>query len=200
MLSQRKGIKSYIKRWVTQPVQGEMNKRMVNCCYVDANKAVGDDTSENDTGSTCNLVLHGVTTTVGDEGGKKGVDEKEDKKGPKMDLRCSLAVRGGKCDLPFFGRVIEEGPAQHMAKQTILFLGSGNDSSPLPLYTDGSSFVNSLKSDCCIAFLVPILPIINDNDKPRDTIAEGEVASATAIAPATEDATAPVKSNKKPKK
>ena len=55
------------------------------------------------------------------------------------------------CNLPYFGRVIEEHSAKFSSRATSLSIGSG-------LVLDGSGFLDAPRADCCPAFMAPPVP------------------------------------------
>ena len=72
-----------------------------------------------------------------------------------------------------------------MNKQTTLFLGGSSDSPTPPLYLDGSSFVNALRSDCCLAFLIAPVPSKDGQDKEPIAV-EGQPSTAVVAGNATQ--------------
>lgn len=61
----------------------------------------------------------------------------------------------GACKLPFFGKVVDERAASMVPRANVLPLGNGGGETKIPLFVDGTAFMNPKKSDVCYAWLVP---------------------------------------------
>ncbi|CAK0874677.1 unnamed protein product [Prorocentrum cordatum] len=82
-------------------------------------------------------------------------DFEVDPENPKITLQ--RAAGAGTCKLTFFGRVVEEAAAQLLGKATavqIVAETEGDESFDI----DGKLYIDSGRSDCCVAFLIPPLP------------------------------------------
>ncbi|CAK0904741.1 unnamed protein product, partial [Prorocentrum cordatum] len=82
-------------------------------------------------------------------------DFEVDPENPKITLQ--RAAGAGPCKLTFFGRVVEEAAAQLLGKATavqIVAETEGDES----FYIDGKLYIDSGRSDCSVAFLMPPLP------------------------------------------
>ena len=102
---------------------------------------------------------------------------------------AALADKNETTGLPFFGRVVDERTAATINRQYILPLFDETSDKSLPrLYVDGSNFVNTQRSDCCIAWLIPRLPLqkptpaVEDESKgPKPKKAKKQPHEADAV-------------------
>ena len=76
--------------------------------------------------------------------------------------------------IPFWGTVVEEQAGIHAAKNTSVHIG-GNIVS---LVLDGTKWANPWKSDCCFAYLVPVVPVAAALQEPTSAA----IVSSDAVA------------------
>jgi hypothetical protein len=112
----------------------------------------------------------GIVVVYKDEIGKDGKDKK--RVAVEIVRKAIAAEEGGVSDdrdfegLPFFGRVVDSTLAAHLPRATTLPLKLASGDGP-DLFIDGSQHLNIKKSDCCIPFLIPPLPV---SKKEKDVL------------------------------